>query len=151
MWTLKYFYLNYIIMAYGEILRVCLHLIQITDKSINFSGTISELRARSRGVPQGSVLWLVSFLFCINDLPGALDNIDRILFSDDLSFWLFIFIVDFSKYFFTHFIQKSVVYYFPMFQFSTVFVVLLRKRGDPTLNVPTPTIPFYRKNLVLLE
>ena len=50
---------------------------------VSIDGCISQKRAISVGVPQGSVLGPLLFLIYINDLPRSLTNLKAILFADD--------------------------------------------------------------------
>jgi hypothetical protein len=60
--------------------RVCI------DHDQTYSHTFSEWGKTKHGVPQGSVLGPIPFLFYINDLPKVVNNNSKpVLFADDTS------------------------------------------------------------------
>ena len=53
------------------------------SQSVRINNDISEPRPIHIGLPQGSILGPLLFLFFINDLPNISDNFSSILFADD--------------------------------------------------------------------
>ena len=54
--------------------------------SVKIGNTVSNPSPISIGLPQGSILSPLLFLFYINDLPNIVNNIHTILYADDTSF-----------------------------------------------------------------
>ena len=59
----------------------------LTDRKqfVSLNGTNSKIKSITCGVPQGSVLGPILFLFYINDLPNISNNLKFLLFADDKS------------------------------------------------------------------
>ena len=57
---------------------------------VQYINVSSSLQTMKCGVPQGSILGPLFFIFYINDLPNVSDIIETILFADDTSFFFLI-------------------------------------------------------------
>ena len=55
-------------------------------QSVRFNNTYSDVSTINIGIPQGSILGPLLFLFYINDLPNVSNKLHTILFADDTTF-----------------------------------------------------------------
>jgi hypothetical protein len=65
----------------------CSQFVEITGLETNgiLNRYSSSLRELAYGVPQGSIVRLILFLFYINDLPGSVHNAEMALCADDIN------------------------------------------------------------------
>ena len=67
----------------GKVLDIIRDFLTGRSFRVCVGGEFSNLKDILSGIPQGSVLWPLLFVLCINDLPDSIKSFTK-LFADDL-------------------------------------------------------------------
>ena len=68
---------------HGDLLSWCRHYLTERQQRVVVKGEASDWLTATSGVPQGSLLALLFFIKCINDLPGVISKDSSIAFLAD--------------------------------------------------------------------